>query len=308
MLRQNDNFLNALFSDNETEMLQTDIQRFLAILAFCLLPIFMLVQSIPVVSHEKDAVISQLTLRIEEQNRELDRLKKDNKMLRVDVSRLLKKATAGDRLQFELMKAMERIESQRQEIETALQERIDGTNDLGKLKKRLEERNRIIKQFILENRQLHQLVEQAAKDTNDAVEVKRDPDWEDTAQPEEKGLYVAFASDRIFLDLLESGEIQLFIHMAEAKKTFRAIRTGSRIDFTSDSPANGVDLWEIKEIMVPREILDGFRQWSTLSSRNRMFVVGLSETLSRQIREKDIQAGRIIIGGNGSITIQAHGK
>ena len=307
MFGQNDNFLNTYCSTNETEMLQTDIQRFLAILAFCLLPIFMLVQSIPVVSHEKDSVINKLTRRIEEQGLELDRLKKENKTLYADMNRLLEEPEVSERLQPDLKNAMERIEAQRKQIEAMLQVKVAGINDVGELKRQLLERDRKIEQLNRENDQLFEL-ERAAKESKSVLGKDRNPKSERATFTEGKGLYVAFESDRIFLDLLESEKIQLFIHVAEAKQTFRVIRANTSTRFESGGPVNDLDLWEIKEIMVPRKILDGFRNWSTISYKKRMFVVGLSSELSRQIRAEEVQAGRLIIGRNGNVKIQANGK
>jgi len=217
MFQQDENLLNTHYGAKEIEMLQTDIQRFLAILAFCLLPIFMLVQSIPVVGQEKDAVIERLDQRVENKNQELDPMK-------AFVQKDLKPNA----------------------------------------------------------------VEQTVK--------------------EEKGLYVAFESDRVFMDLLEARKVQLFMHVTGVKQSFRVIRRAGMTHFEAGDRLDDLDLWEIKEIMVPGEILDAFRKWTTLASREMMFIVGLSLELSQQIREKGVQGGRILIGQEGKVHFHVQGE
>ena len=308
MFQQDENLLNTQYGADEIEMLQTDIQRFLAILAFCLLPVFMLVQSIPVVSYEKNTVIEKLSRRIEEQNGELDRLRKENVTLNEDMGRLLNDPDINGRLRVDLNKAMERISHQREKIEALVQEKILGQNDLTSLKRQLMERDVKIRKLIREKNQVKRLFEKATKGLKAFIQKELKPDTDVQVAKEEKGLYVAFESDSAFIDLLETGKIQLFIHVTGAKQTFRAIRMKNRIQFKPGAPLDGLDLWEIKKIMIPREILDAFRKWTTLATREMMFVVGLSSDLSRQIREKEVQAGRILIDRDGKVQLRAHGK
>jgi hypothetical protein len=201
MFWQEESLLSDQYVDVETEVLQTDIQRFVAILGFCLMAVFALVQAIPVTSPEKDTT----TLK-------------------------------------------------------------------------------------------------------DLVHKEKEPRVESITPVEERGLYVAFESDRVFLDLLGSGKIRLFINVMGMKKGFQVVKKGGRLDFRAGGPGNGLDLWEVKENMVPFEILEAFSAWTTLSSREKMLIVGLTPEISRQIRERKVSIGRFIIREGGSVTYNPDGE
>lgn len=310
MFQPDENLLNIHYGADEIEMLQTDIQRFLAILAFCLLPVFMLVQSIPVVSQEKDAVIENFTRRFEEQARELNRLRIENTALHEEATRLLRDAKVNERIRSDLKNAMERIEQQRTQIEALIHEKFPGQDDPAGLKRQLVKRDQGIKKLSREKSQLEDFIKEVAKSkglkASDLEDLK--PDFDGLRVKEEKGLYVAFESDRVFLDLLESGKVQLLLHVAGVKESYRAVRRGGRTEFEPVDRIEELDLWEIKGHMVPAEILHAFRKWTTLASREVMFIVGLSPELSRQIGEKGGQGGRILIGQGGKVYLQAHGE
>ena len=307
MFPQDENLLNTHYGADEIEMLQTDIQRFLAILAFCLLPIFMLVQSIPVVGQEKDAVIERLGSRVENQNQDLDRLRIENGELTEKMSRLMRLAGISDRMKAELDKALERIDQQRKQIEALIHEKLEEQDDPTALKRQLVERDQKIRKLIREKDQFKRLLEQTAKEIKAFAQKDLKPGSDTQTVKEEKGLYVAFESDRVFLDLLEARKVQLFIHVTGVKQSFRVTGRAGSILFDPGVPPEDLDLWEIKEVMVPGEILDAFRKWTTLASREMMFIVGLSPELFRQIREKGAQGGRILIGEEGKIHLEAHG-
>jgi hypothetical protein len=137
-------------------------------------------------------------------------------------------------------------------------------------------------------------------DKEPAVEKKEDP-------KAVQGLYVAFESDRVFLDLLEGRKVELFISLPAVKQSFRVFRQDGKIAFDAGIPSGGLDLWEIREIMVPAEIRDAFKKWTTLASREKMFVVGLPSELSQQIRDRRTQGGRILIGGQGTVHLRDQG-
>jgi hypothetical protein len=92
------------------------------------------------------------------------------------------------------------------------------------------------------------------------------------------------------------------------KKGFQVVKKGGRLDFRAGGPGNGLDLWEVKENMVPFEILEAFSAWTTLSSREKMLIVGLTPEISRQIRERKVSIGRFIIREGGSVTYNPDGE
>ena len=275
MFPQDENLLNTHYGADEIEMLQTDIQRFLAILAFCLLAVFTLVQSIPVVGQEKGAVIESLDQRVKKQNQEFDRLRMENAKLREEMGRLKMLAGTSGRLKAELDKALERIEQQRKQIEALIHEKLEGRDDPTALKRQLMERDQKIGKLIKEKDRFRVLIEETAKRIKTFVRKDLKPGSGEQTVKEEKGLYVAFESDRVFLELLEARKVQLLIHVTGVKQSFRVIGRAGRIHFEPGDPMKDLDLWEIKESMVPGEILDAFRKWTTLASREMMFIISL---------------------------------
>jgi len=124
----------------------------------------------------------------------------------------------------------------------------------------------------------------------------------------EKGLYVAFESDRVFMDLLGSEKIFLYIKVTGVDHGFRVIQRKGDIQFNSGSPAASLDLWEVQETMIPAEISEKFREWTTLASKGKILVVGLTPEISAQIRGQKRVSGRFIIGNQGKVTYTPHGE
>jgi hypothetical protein len=122
------------------------------------------------------------------------------------------------------------------------------------------------------------------------------------AAEKKKGLYVAFASDRVFMDLLSHEKIHLYINPEGMSKGFRVLGRDGRVRFEGRSPPKGLDLWKVGEDMVPPDVINGFKDWTTLSSRRKMFIVGLPPEISKQIRGRKAESGRFIIEADGSVT------
>jgi hypothetical protein len=301
MFTNNDNFLEASLNSNETEMLQTDIQRFLAILAFCLLPIFMLVQAIPVVTHEDEAVIDKLSRRILEQRQELDRISDKNYSLVAEINSMRKEEKENEQLKRTLFGVLNQIEHQQEEIKKALQNKQGGNTDIGDLKNQVSEMDQTIHELNIETERLKKLTGELIQPRPDDKKLKPEPVMKNTDNQKVKGLYVAFKSDKAFLRLLSTKKTYLFIYFPDARKTYQVFSSSKGIYIEPGSPMGDLDLWEIQEIMVPQEILIKIKNYSTLSTKRSVFVVGLSSSLSQKIRG-DVKSGRIIIDGDGLVT------
>jgi len=207
---------SAETGDMGIEALQTDIQRFIAIIAFCLMAIFALVQAIPVTKTEQDQGTEKQHLSADLPKKERVSLKPGNQGTAKDTSR------------------------------PAVAEKGVGTN--------------------------------------------------------QEGPSVAFASDGVFLDLMRTGKIALFIQVTGMMQVFQAVRMGETIAFSLGRPARDLDLWEIKRDMVPQKILDAFRRWTALAKKEKMVLVGLSPEISRRIRGRNVTSGRFIIMNEGRVS------
>ena len=128
---------------------------------------------------------------------------------------------------------------------------------------------------------------------------------EEIKKPQEsvrRGLYVAFASDDAFINLMASGKIHLFISIEKTKQVFEAKSIRGKVTFKSGAPAKGLDLWGVPEDLVPERIVRGFSSWTTLASRPKLFIVGLTSGIARQIRNKNVSSGVFRIGPDGKVT------
>lgn len=229
------------YGENENESLQTDIQRFLAIIGFCLMAVFALVQAIPVIDPQQATVIRDLRQDTELQEKEFVYPRSEGERRSI---------ASGRTTEYESM-----AEDRQEEIEQT-------EHPFGQPK----------------------------------------PEGEGKKPAEKKDLYVAFESDRIFLDLLAAGKVHLFIQVIGMKPGFQVIKKERRIEFVPKAPHAVLDLWEVKENMVPLEILDAFKTWTTLSSRRKMLIVGLTPDISGQIRDRNISGGRLIIREAGRVS------
>lgn len=231
MFCQEEAYLKDNFSASlETEALQTDIQRFIAILGFCLMAVFALVQSIPVTEPNLDGALAGLEQELVSQREQVKELISENRRLK-----------------------MER----------------DGVKET--------------------------LEKVLAAQTADTVKSTAGGDGA------VGGPYVAFESDRVFMSLLKSGKIHLFINIEGMKRGFRVLNGSKGIQFAPMVPGSGLDLWEIEANTVPSEILGSFAAWTTLSSNKKMFIVGLTSPISRPIRTVGKKDGRFLIKAGGKV-------
>lgn len=305
MFWQEESLLSDQHVDVETEALQTDIQRFVALLGFCLMAVFALVQAIPVTGPEKDTVISDLSHKVDGQNAELEHLQSENKRLKKEIDQLMRYAGS---LKNELHQAGKLLDQQKEDIDKLAAEQIGQQEDLMGYMKLLLKRDEKIRKLKAEKERVEQILERAVATVKDLIPKENGRRVESITPVEERGLYVAFESDRVFLDMLGSGKIRLFINVMGMKKGFQVVKKGGRLDFRAGGPGNGLDLWEVKENMVPFEILEAFNAWTTLSSREKMLIVGLTPEISRQIRDRKVSIGRFIIREGGSVTYNPDGE
>lgn len=308
MFWQGKDLLSNLYDDVGNEFLQTDIQRFMAIMGFCLMAIFALVQAIPVTNPEKDMVIEDLHHNADLQKTELEHLKSENKRLIKETDRLMQYEGIDRSRQKELDKARKELIRQREEIDRLNDEKITHQEDLMELKKLLSKRDKEIRELKIARERVKQIMEKAIEKIEDLVRLEKKPDLGYRRPAEGKSLYVAFESDSVFLNLLGSGKISLVIKVVGMERGFRVMKKDGGIDFAAGIPVRDLDLWEVKEHMVPFEILEAFRAWTTLSSREKMFIVGLTPEISRQIRGKRVSSGRFIIKEEGSVVYSPDGE
>ena len=295
-----EDLLSGAISDIETESLATDTQRFLAILAFCLMAIFALVQSMPIMAPKEEVYAKDLTTQIESQNAELDRLRSENERLNSEAARLREHATKARMLTSELSDAQDEIERQRKVITQLQTERVERDTKLAKLGQRIRQREEKIRQLERQREALEKKLAEISEVLKAAPPKKEEPPPQ---KERRKGLYVAFESDDIFMDLLAASKIQLFITISRTGKVFQVIaRRDGTVSFKRGAPSKDLDLWGIPSGSIPPAISNAFKAWTTQATREKMFIVGLTRGISRQIRDKNVTNGVFSIGANGKVT------
>ena len=302
MFWQETDIMDGDYGGGENDTLQTDIFRFLAIIGFCLMAVFALVQAIPVTATKTDPVIEDIDRNAKAQARELEYLRSENRRLNKELNRLMQHEEIARSREKELDRARNELSKQRELIVSLTDENITKRNGLIEYKRLLSKREKEIRALKRAKERVELIMREAVKKISDLTKEKMAAGSVQALPAEQKGLYVAFESDQVFLDLLRADRISLFINISGMKPGFRVITKGNRIDFVSERAETGLDLWELKENLVPADILEAFKSWTTLSSREKILTVGLTPKISRQIRGRKVSTGRFIIREGGAVS------
>ncbi len=298
---ESEDLLSGEVTDIETESLQTDIQRFLAIMAFCLMAIFALVQSIPVSTPTEEVVATDFTNQLENQKNELNQLRQENELLKEQIAKIVHQADIEESLERELTESRRLLEGQKERIDKLLTDKVEQQRSLATYRQMLNRREEEIKELQKEKRQIEEVVKKATR-APEVPPVRKEDMKRTEDKAKRRGLYVAFASDKAFMDLLSSGKIRLFISIDKMEQVFEVSSKRGAIDFKSGAPAAGLDLWGVPQDLVPSRIVSAFGSWTTLARRKKMFIVGLASDISGQIRSKDVDSGVFRIGAGGKVT------
>lgn len=290
------------YGEKENETLHTDILRFLSIIGFCLMAVFALVQGIPVTGMKQEAAIENLDYSAIAQTRELEYLRAENKMLNSELNRLIRYKRIAQSREKELDWTKKELDRQKALIDGLTEQTISEKEDLMEYKRLLSQREKEIGRLKQAKKQVELIMREAVTKLSDfkGELMAAGPPQAETVK--QKGLYVAFKSDRVFLDLLRADKISLLINVSGIKAGFRVIDNGNSFDFLSGAHKADCDLWEIKEHMVPEKILDAFKSWTTLSSKEKILTVGLTPEISSQIKDRKVTSGRFLIKEGGVIS------
>jgi len=164
MLWNREDSLWEVETDTESEALQTDIQRFVAILGFCLMAVFALVQAIPVTAPKQHTVIKDLSHVVDRQREELESLRSENGQLKTQISLLQQDVDTKSSAQEELREAEEQLSRLGDQVERMLKEKVERQKDLLAYKKELGERDKKIRKLQAKNGQVKKVVENVSQD------------------------------------------------------------------------------------------------------------------------------------------------
>jgi len=306
MFWHQEDLLAVQFVNDDIEMLQTDIQRFIAILGFCLMAIFALVQSIPVTVQESQNIIEDLSKKVINQQKDFYYLKEENRKLQFQLEKLKKETIDLKKVKKKLDLAQKKIVRQGKDLDRLLSEKIDDQQDMIKYRTIIDQREKEIRLHKQEKNKINQLLQKIQaitspnKNINSKIKSKEIPQQKNV-ETKKQETYVAFDSNQAFINLLNNKKIYLYIKISGVDKPFEVLYQQSGFIFIPNDPKNSLDLWQISENMVPSIIMKEFKNWTTLSSREKMLIVGLSINISKQIRNKNNKNGRFIINSYGTV-------
>jgi len=302
MFWQEAEIMGSDYGEKENETLHTDIFRFLSIIGFCLMAVFALVQAIPVTGMKQRTAIENLDDDATAQARDLEVLRAENKRVNKELNRLLRYERIARSREKEFDWTKKELNRQKALIERLTEQEISEKEGLIEYKGLLSSREKEIGRLKEAKKQVVLIVGEAVTKISDFKGELMAAGPAQANPVKQKGHYVAFKSDDVFIDLLRADKISLLINVSGMKPGFSVIIKGNSVDFVSGAHKADFDLWEIRENMVPSKILDAFKSWTTLSSKEKILTVGLTPEISRQIRAKKVASGRFIIKAGGIVS------
>ncbi|MFH1885406.1 MAG: hypothetical protein ABIM40_01800 [Pseudomonadota bacterium] len=275
-----------------TEVLQTDIQRFLALFGFLLMSVFALVQSIPVTAPNMGAKLEELVQIIADQNSRVEELTQENENLKQVVEQALSEKDLSREKEEDLKRTEKELQDLRRRLETLKNEKIRQEADASRLREKLAERDRRIERVAREQ----ETVARRVQPEREAPKPEEKTSGKGTSKAK-GGLF--FASPEDVSQLLCAKAVSLYIQVKEGP-SFEAQCQGGNIRFrNADVPEDLFGGWVPRE-QVPARVMEGFRKFTTLSSRENTVIVNFSPALAEKIRRMPMGA-RVLIYGDGRV-------
>ncbi|MBA1447011.1 MAG: hypothetical protein M3H12_02085 [Chromatiales bacterium] len=256
-----------------TDELQTDVMRFMAILGFCLMAIFALVQSLPQAASEEPKVV--------EEKADNSRLKQEQEALIASLEQLhadIKQQQQKQRRVTDEQKVLTTQSQQKQRQLSALNLKIkQRQKDLAVLDQRLKKKPQIVTPI-------------EAQETN-------------AAKDEEPGFELRFSSDQALKHLVQNKRIQLYA--LGPKATWKLTFTNGKTAFhVTPSPRR---YHEMTLETVPSDVLQAFQQQPiTTSGTPVVWGVELPHPLQEKIQQlmQESSSGLLIIDALGHVKLE----
>lgn len=306
-------------AEDESESLQADVMRFMAILGLCLMVIFALVQSLPSVGEtreqvrEQEAMRAAQTVEIAELREQLSLLSSNNRQIQAQLQQnnqtieQLSSANADAlELQVQLRQYEETIELQNAQLRQSAtaEERIRELSeqrdklqmDIRDVIQQLEERQSTVQVQMSEIASLESRLTEAqsnpvVQEPQTLTTTEPESDAEPNSEPaESEGFRLTFASNEAFFALVKNGEIDVFV-ITPKNEGYQLARTGREL-LPSPLPSQ---IQDINRASLPSVLVDVLSR-QRLSQSSRWGVV-----LSAQVMQGIDQARAGARGGTLSI-------
>ena len=266
---------------NDVEMLQTDVMRFFAILALCLMAIFALVKALPMAPPADQPVITPPDdLRAEAQSlqKQITTLKEKLVEIQTQVNAATTAARQSSSRANEAVRDEQTVRSRliktQLELQNASQSlvktRTDLQNSEAKLDKILEDIDRKqhkhseLKSQIEDETKKLKALQAVLNKTREKISkppspkqapLNKPPDSQLTPQPKREGFTLRFASDAALQELIVRGDVNFFA--LTGKKAWQLhLRTGQPVFSPAESP---MKIYEMESSTVPHVYSEALR-------------------------------------------------
>lgn len=293
---------------DDVEALQTDIMRFMAILGFCLMVIFAMVQSLPQseAQHEPQIVSKEI---LEQELKELldtyqsletkiETLKETEQHQRSQLEEIAKKVDAGKQdlalLQTEISSKVNDLLTVRTKIS---KQKAQAESVSRAIEKMEQERQRKIKQEQIEK------LQQTGEKPQPTEKPKQEPTKAESPQksgspPREekkKGLSLRFASDETLINLIERGVVKFYI--SKNGQYFRVTKTAIKLE-----PLDA-QFYQMASFTVPNSLIRQIKSKFTVT-RSTLYGVTLNDRVQSQLSKYVSQhkSGELVINADQSVT------
>lgn len=293
--------------DTGNDELQTDVMRFMAILGFCLVAIFAMVQTLPLQPQDSRPEL-ETAARLQQQIRDLEQqltaLKQEADKLQATLSPLRQEE---QQVRERLGVMTRELENQQQRLKHLNADLREGNQALASLKRQLQvqylelqERQQRFHHMQLELMQIPEQAEfaqQPPPTVQSEAESKLPP--ETPAPPESVGFNLRLASDQALITLLQKEEVQLY---AMVRKTTWQIspQNGALRLRTRERPPL---FHEMTRETVPNKLKALIQQRAVFDPDRVTWGLVLPASIRKQINQlmNTHQSGVLVIGSDGRV-------
>ena len=289
---------------DDIEALQTDIMRFLAILAICLMVIFALVQAIPLKSDEgKPSVVDPLEQRIESLKNRIAELSRQEqslinsvhanqatlKKMHIDVS-VLKKAVGNVRN--ELRQEQQRLGSLKSEVKEKQKRKVLGEKAIQAINNRIDERNRMLDS-------LEAKIEELSK------KVKIDGSDSTIPHPKKEvvGFSIKFKSEEALIRLIEEKRISFYAGLKGNYWKFSV--SAAQMQLTRESEGR-LQAYRMRPETLPEGLKEvASRKLASFSREGINYFVRFPPDILEDIRNRmqGAKGGELIVNAEGNVNL-----
>ena len=307
----------------DTEALQTDVMRFMAIIGLCLMAVFALVQGIPVQEKGKTAHPAQaarlreevrvLQLGVQELQLELQGLKAGMQRTQQQLataeqtldqvtSRARQARSERDRLLSQVQDLEHQLERKQHELASISQSAMHKEQDLAALQGRLSGVRASLEHNRSKLAALKRETQPSAADSPVVVPPDPEPVIPARTRPEKQGFTLRFVSDGALDDLVAAGSVSLYA-MVDRQAWRLSLVAGRAVAVREPSPG-----WfhEMSSMTVPEQYIQGLANSPDVPDRpDIVWGVQLPAATREAIASlmQDRQGGELVIRADGRVEL-----